>query len=259
MAEQRLFQEEKDGILLVTINRAESLNAYDTQMITEWEKLVETIPMRKEIRALIITGTGNAFCVGADLKERKDLPKSERIRTGKRYVKVLNSLENIPQVVIAAINGFAMGGGCELCLVSDIRIASEKAEFGLPEVKVGIVPGAGGTLRLPRLVGKGMAKEIIFTGRRISAREAKEIGLVERLVEHNRLLEEAWQLAEEICTNAPLAITLAKQSINLGTEVGLHTAFAYEEKGKETLLASEDYLEGITAFKEKRKPQFKGK
>jgi enoyl-CoA hydratase/carnithine racemase len=209
---------------------------------------------------IIITGEGNkAFCSGADLKERATLSPEEV----KEYIytirNLFTSIEQLNKPVIAAVNGIALGGGTELALASDIRFASVNASMGLTETRLAIIPGAGGTQRLPRLVGKGKAKELIFTGRRISAQEALDIGLVNKICEQEDLLNECKEMAAMICETGPIAIEQAKYAINYGLETDIHTGLAIESNAYWVCIPTEDRLEGLAAFKEKRKPVFKGK
>ncbi|NLU50212.1 MAG: enoyl-CoA hydratase [Syntrophomonadaceae bacterium] len=196
---------------------------------------------RQATSVVIITGAGKAFCVGADLKERTGISDSEKIEVVRHYGQALSKLEMLPQVVIAAVNGFALGGGCELALACDLRIASADAFFALPELNVGMIPGAGGLQRLPCLIGRGRAKELTLTGRRIGASEALSLGLVEKVTESNNLMEETWQMANTIARKAPLALSYAKKYINLGLEIPLPSALCYELDGIKTILMSEDY------------------
>jgi enoyl-CoA hydratase/carnithine racemase len=209
---------------------------------------------------VIITGAGEkAFCAGADLKERTTLNPDQV----KEYIFTIRNLftavEQLNKAVIAAVNGIALGGGTELALASDIRIASMNASMGLTETRLAIIPGAGGTQRLPRLVGKGKAKELIFTGQRVDAQEALKIGLVNKICEQNELMAECKNMAGMICETGPIAIEQAKYAINHGLESDIHTGLAIESNAYWICIPTEDRLEGLAAFKEKRKPVYKGK
>ena len=209
---------------------------------------------------VIITGAGRkAFCAGADLKERTtfdELQVKEFIFTIRN---LFTSIEYLNKPVIAAINGVALGGGTELSLACDIRIAAMNASMGLTETRLAIIPGAGGTQRLPRLIGRGKAKELIFTGRRVDAREALQIGLVNQICDPESLLEECQKMAAMICETGPIAIEQAKYAINYGLETDLHTGLGIESNAYWVTIPTEDRLEGLAAFQEKRKPVFKGK
>jgi enoyl-CoA hydratase/carnithine racemase len=209
---------------------------------------------------LVVSGTGDkAFCAGADLKERAGL-SPEKVR---EYIYTIRNLftaiEYLNKPVIAAVNGIALGGGTELALASDIRVVATTASMGLTETRLAIIPGAGGTQRLPRLVGKGKAKELIFTGRRVNAVEALDIGLANKICEPSELLAECRNMAAMICETGPIAIEQAKYAINYGLETDLQTGLAIESNAYWVCIPTEDRLEGLTAFREKRKPVFKGK
>jgi enoyl-CoA hydratase/carnithine racemase len=209
---------------------------------------------------VIITGSGEkAFCAGADLKERATL-SPEKVKEFIFTIRNLfTSIEQLNKAVIAAVNGIALGGGTELALASDIRFASSNATMGLTETRLAIIPGAGGTQRLPRLVGKGKAKELIFTGRRIDAQEALNIGLVNQVCEQSMLLDECRKMAAAICETGPIAIEQAKYAINYGLETDIHTGLAIESNAYWVCIPTKDREEGLAAFKEKRKPVYKGK
>ena len=255
-----LLAEEQDGVLLLTLNRPEIMNSLDFPLLHALGRQVDKIRFDHTIRVVIITGAGDrAFCAGADLKERRTLSPVQV----KKYIYTIRDLfsniENLNKPVIAAVNGVALGGGTELALAADIRVASTSATMGLTETRLAIIPGAGGTQRLPRLVGKGKAKELIFTGARIVAQEAFSIGLVNKVAEPDALLTECRQTAAMICEAGPLAIAQAKHAINHGLETDLTTGLAIESNAYWTLIPTEDRLEGLTAFQEKRKPNYKGK
>lgn len=248
-----------DANVQITLNRPQAANALSVQMLKELQEIIEECKFDPSVRCIIITGTGEkAFCAGADLKERAGMDLSAVRRTVDMIRKTINLVESLPQPVIAAVNGVAFGGGTELALACDIRIASESAQFGLTETSLGIIPGAGGTQRLPRLVGKGRAKELIFTARRFDAKEAKEIGLVEFTEASDRVLDKAIEIAKQIGRNGPIAVKQAKFAIEKGTEVDLNTGLAIEEKAYEMTIPTKDRMEGLQAFKEKRLPVYKG-
>lgn len=248
-----------DGIVLITLNRSEAANSLSIQMLEELQEVIGTFKFDRSVRCIVITGAGEkAFCAGADLKERAGMDINQVRKTVAMIRATINELEALPQPVIAAVNGVAFGGGTELALACDIRIASEAAKFGLTETSLGIIPGAGGTQRLPRLIGKGKAKELIFTARRIEAKEAKESGLVEYVVPAESLINKALDIANQIVRNAPIAVSQAKLSINRGFDVDLNTALAIEESAYELTLPTSDRLEGLQAFREKRAPDFLG-
>jgi enoyl-CoA hydratase/carnithine racemase len=258
--EELLLSEEKDGVLLLTLNRPEVMNAFNFPLLRSLAEKIEETRFRSEVRVVIITGAGDrAFCAGADLKERRTLTPDQV----KQYIFTIRSLftqvEALNKPVIAAVNGIALGGGTELALSADIRIAADTATLGLTETRLAIIPGAGGTQRLPRLVGKGKAKELIFTGRRIDAREALSIGLVNQVTEPARLLEACRRMAALICEAGPLAIEQAKHAIDRGMETDLHTGLAIESIAYWTLIPTEDRLEGLAAFRERRRPSYKGR
>jgi enoyl-CoA hydratase/carnithine racemase len=260
MGESVLLAEEKDGILLLTLNRPEVMNALNFSLLHDLKERIEDVRFRADIRVLIISGSGQkAFCSGADLKERAGL-SPEKV---KEYIFTIRDLfttiEYLNKPVIAAVNGLALGGGTELALASDIRIAADTATMGLTETRLAIIPGAGGTQRLPRLIGKGKAKELIFTGRRVGAVEALEIGLVNKVCQAQDLLEECLKMAAMICETGPIAIEQAKYAINYGLETDLHTGMAIESNAYWVCIPTEDRLEGLTAFREKRQPVYKGK
>jgi enoyl-CoA hydratase/carnithine racemase len=260
MSEKVLLTEEKDGILIHTLNRPEIMNSLNFAMLKALKAQIETVRFNSDIRVVIITGAGEkAFCAGADLKERVTLSPIQV----KEFITTIRNLfaaiEELNKPVIAAVNGVALGGGTELALASDIRIASSNATMGLTETRLAIIPGAGGTQRLPRLVGKGKAKELIFMGQRIDAAEALRIGLVNRTCQPEELLNEALTMAKTICEAGPIAIEQAKYAINAGLETDLHTGLAIESNAYWITIPTEDRLEGLAAFREKRKPVYKGK
>ena len=250
----------KEGVATVTINRPKALNALNYDTLKELLHCFEEIGGNRDIHAVIITGSGEkAFVAGADISFMKDLEAIEAREFGKLGHEVMAVVENLPQPVIAAVNGFALGGGCELALACDIRLASENAKFGQPEVNLGVLPGFGGTQRLPRLVGKGHAAELLLSGKMINAEEACRIGLVNRVIAPEKLLEECISLAEMIAAKAPVAVRLCKEAVNNGLEMDLARGCGYEADLFGICFASRDQKEGMKAFLEKRAPQFAGK
>jgi len=249
-----------DGIATVMINRPKALNALNYDTLMEMKDCFRELGKSRNIHVVIITGSGDkAFVAGADISFMSGLDPLEARQFGKLGHEVLNMIENLPQPVIAAINGFALGGGCEMALACDIRLASERAKFGQPEVNLGVIPGFGGTQRLPRLIGKGHANELVYSGKMIDADEACRIGLVNRVIPHEKLLGECTVLAEMIRTKGPVAVRLCKEAVNNGFEMDLDRACAYEADLFSLCFASSDQKEGMAAFLEKRAPEFTGK
>ncbi len=249
---------EKDGaIAIITMNRPKALNALNEETLLELDQAVDQIAKDDEVKAVIITGNGNAFVAGADIVAMQGNNGLQGKAFGSLGQGVLLKIEKLSKPVIAAINGFALGGGCELAMACDIRIASEKAKFGQPEVGLGIVPGFGGTQRLPKLVGAGIAKELIFTGDMIDAQKANQIGLVNRVAAPDELMEEAKKMARKIISNAPVAVRFAKQAINEGLELDVARGQLIEVDLLALCFSTEDQKEGMKAFIEKRKPVFK--
>ena len=254
-----IYAKEK-GVARITINRPEVRNALNRATRSELSYAIEEIEKDKDIRVVIITGAGDkAFISGADITEfREATPITIEEYTSTLGQELYNRIENLSIPVIAMINGFCLGGGLELAMCCDIRIASENAKFGQPEIKVGFIPGGGGTQRLPRLVGWGKAKELIYTGQIIDAVEAEKIGLVEKVVPQDKLEEEVNQLAESIASKSPLIIKLAKKTINRGMYTDLAAGLNCERVTFALCFATKDCKEGINAFLEKRSPEFKG-
>jgi enoyl-CoA hydratase/carnithine racemase len=255
-----ILVEEKDQVLILTLNRPEIMNSFNFAQLHALKEQIESVRFRPEIRVVIISGAGDkAFCAGADLKERatlSDIKVKEYIFTIRN---LFTTIEFLNKPVIAAVNGVALGGGTELALASDIRIASENATMGLTETRLAIIPGAGGTQRLPRLIGRGKAKELIFTGRRVGAQEALDIGLVNQVCPLEALMNESLKMAAMICETGPVAIEQAKYAINYGLETDLHTGLAMESNAYWVTIPTQDRLEGLAAFREKRKPVYQGK
>lgn len=247
------------GIILVTLNRPGRANALSLQMLKELERVIDECKYDRSIRCVVLTGAGEkAFCAGADLKERAEMDPVQVRQTVALIRATINALEALPQPVIAAINGVALGGGTELALACDIRVASELATLGLTETSLGIIPGAGGTQRLPRLIGKGRAKELIFTARKVDAWEARGLGLVEYVTPKEALLDKAMEIAMQIVQNGPISIAQAKFAIDKGYDVELTTGLAIEQNAYEVTIPTKDRLEGLKAFKEKRPPVYIG-
>ena len=243
-----------------TIDGEGRRNAISRAMLQELASLVERVSASRATRAVILTGAGDkAFCAGADLKERSSMGEPEVRAFLDQLRRTLRAIEKSDCVFIAALNGTAFGGGTELALACDLRVAAPVAELGLTEVKLGIIPGGGGTQRLSRLIGPGRAKDLILTGRRLNAAEAFSIGLVNRLAPEGRLLDAAFSLAEAIVENAPVAVSTAKHAIDEGLSLELDAALALELQKYEAVLQTEDRLEGLRAFAEKRPPAFKGR
>jgi enoyl-CoA hydratase len=255
-----IFTKEQ-GIARITINRPEARNALNTVVRQEIKAAIRDVEEDKEVRVAIITGAGDkAFISGADITVLKEMNSVEIGEYASTLGQQLyTDIENLRVPVIARINGFCLGGGCELAMACDIRVASENARFGQPEINLGILPGGGGTQRLPRLVGWGRAKELIYTGRIIDAAEAERIGLVDKVVPVDSLDETVNQLAGTIASKSPLIISLIKQAINRGMYTDLAAGLSYEKANFSLCFATEDHMEGITAFLEKRKPEFKGR
>ena len=254
-----ILVEKKEGIGYLTLNRPEVRNAFNQEMIDEIRDALRLIDRDEETRVLIITGAGKAFQAGADIAELSIMKPMELLRWNEGVVRINAALEKLRQPVIAAINGAAMGGGMELAISCTLRVIAESAKMALPEVKLGIIPGTGGTQRLPRLIGKGRAAEIVLTGGLIDAAEAHRIGLVNKVVPHGEALGAAEKLAKEIIANAPIAVELAKDALEVGKDLPLEQAVQYSQKNCVTCFSTEDMKEGMAAFLEKRKPDFKGK
>ncbi len=260
MAYETLLYEVKDGIAYVTINRPKVLNALNDTVITELGQVFTAIKDDPQVKAVIITGAGEkAFVAGADITQLVDLNTQEGKAFAAKGQAVFNLIENLGKPVIAAINGFALGGGCELAMACTVRLASTKAKLGQPEVNLGIIPGYGGTQRLPRLVGKGRAMELVLTGRMVDAQEAYQMGLVNKVVEPEKLMEEAEALAKTIMSKGPVAVKLAMEAVNRGLEVSLAEGLAIEADLFGICCSTEDKVEGTKAFLEKRKANFQGK
>ncbi|ANQ48555.1 enoyl-CoA hydratase/isomerase family protein [Flammeovirga yaeyamensis] len=258
MEYQNLLLEKNEGLLVVTINRESKLNALNGKTLEELKSAFEMAYDEQDIRAVIITGKGEkAFVAGADISEFKDLNELNARKFSEEGQEIFNGIEACPKPVIAAVNGFALGGGCELSMACHIRVASDNAKFGLPEVSLGIIPGYGGTQRLPQLVGKGIANELIFTGDMISAQRAYEIGLVNHVVPQEELMDKAKSLANKILAKAPLAIAHAIDCVNASTKN--EAGYQSEANAFASAIKTEDFTEGTTAFLEKRKPNFQGK
>lgn len=249
----------QDRIATVFIDRPEALNALNTKVLTDLECTFYELEQKPDIEIILITGEGTSFVAGADIKEMIPKTPLEAMEFTKLGQRVLKKIEDSSKIVIAAVNGFALGGGCELLLACDIVIASENAKLGLPEVSLGIHPGFGGTQRLPRLIGRNKAKELIFTGDVIDARTAERIGLVNKVVPPGELMDECRALAHKILAKGPVAVRLAKSAINKGLDMNLDAGLAYETESIALTFSTEDKAEGLKAFIEKRKPVFKGK
>ncbi len=246
--------EEKVGIL--SINSPETLNALNTKLLRELESWVDGLDY-EALRALIITGEGRAFVAGADIKEMESLSVEEALDFARLGSRVFRKIEKLPLPVLAAVNGFALGGGCELALACDIRLASSKAKLGQPEVGLGITPGFSGTVRLARLVGPGRAKELIYTGRVIRADEALEMGLVNQVVEPEELMDRAREMASLIAANSSSAVSKSKEAIDRGLDQDIDGAILTENDLFALCFAHEDQKEGMKAFVDKRKAEFK--
>ena len=250
----------ENGIATITINRPKALNALNLDTVTELKDAIEKIAVDKAVKVVVITGAGEkSFVAGADIKEMATKTPAEGSEWGQFGQNVFTEIENMPQPVIAAINGFCLGGGCELSCACDIRYASENAKFGQPEVGLGITPGFGGTQRLTRVVGRGQAKELIYTGGMIGAEDAKAIGLVNKVVPQEELMPAVLKLAGKIAKNAPVAVQLSKAAINRGINCDVVTGIAYEAEVFGLCFSTNDQKEGMAAFVEKRKPTFEGK
>lgn len=257
---ENLLFEAENGIGIVTINRPKALNALNAATIHELDRIFDELAEDASIKTVILTGSGEkSFVAGADITEMQNMSAVEGRNWGKLAQAVFSKIENLPKPVIAAVNGYALGGGCEISMACDIRIASEKAKFGQPEVSLGIPPGFGGTQRLARLVGKGRAKELLFTGDMIDAAEAYRIGLVNKVAAPEALLDTAKALAQKIMSKGPIAVAVCKAAVNEGLDVDLKSGIAYEAEVFGLCFATSDQKEGMTAFVEKRPPKFTGK
>ena len=250
----------EDGIGILTISRPKALNALNTETVTELNDCVGKIEADESVKVVIITGEGaKSFVAGADIVEMSTKNPVEGRKFGKISQDTFTRIENLPQPVIAAVNGYALGGGCELSCACDIRYAAENAKFGQPEVGLGITPGFGGTQRLTRVVGRGHAKELIYTGGMIDAEKAKAIGLVNEVFPQEELMPAAVKLAKKIAKNAPIAVQLSKAAINRGINCDVVTGIAYEAEVFGLCFSTADQKEGMAAFCEKRKATFEGK
>ena len=260
MAYKNIKIEKKDGIALLKINRPQVLNALNKETISELTKAVKELDEDKNLKVVILTGEGDkAFIAGADIKQMSEMTSLEGKKFAELGHNMLFAIENSRLPYIAAINGYALGGGCEVLMACDICIAAKSAKIGQPEINLGVHPGFGGTQRLPRLVGRMKAKELLFTGKNIDAEEAYKIGLVNMVVDDDKLLETANKLAGQIAGKSPIQTAFIKSLINKGTDLDLNTACSLEISYFGSSFSTEDQKEGMKAFLEKRKPEFKGK
>lgn len=257
MAYQNILCDVKDQIAIVTMNNEKSLNALNAATVGELDDCFRKLDTDENVDVIIVTGAGRAFIAGADIKEMQNLGMFEAERFAKSGLDLFRFIEKMGKPVIAAINGFALGGGCELSMACDIRIASSKALFGQPEVGLGIIPGFGGTQRLERLVGLGMAKQMILSGENIKANRALEIGLVNEVLEPEKLMDRALEIAKKIASNAQLAVRVAKNAMNTGYQTDIDSSMDIERVQFARCFTTQDQKEGMTAFVEKRAANFK--
>lgn len=254
-----LIQRVSDHVALVRFNRPEVHNAWNKALVEDLEAALDELAEDAKLRAVVFTGAGEkAFIAGADINEFRTRTPLMAFRNSQARQALLERVEGLPQVSIAAINGYAFGGGCEFALCCCLRVASSKAKLGLPEVKLGIIPGLGGTQRLPRLVGRGKALDLILTGRTVDAEEAYRMGLVDRVVTHDSLLEEALAMAGEIASCAPVAVALARRAVEASFDASFREGTTLESALLAACFACEDVKEGIAGFAEKRPPKFRG-
>jgi enoyl-CoA hydratase len=252
--------EKSEGIATITLNRPEALNAFSKEVVEEILQALEDIRRDENVRVVVLTGAGEkAFSAGADIKAMIGINPLKARELSLMGEKLCVSLENLEKPVIAALNGYALGGGMEVAMSCDIRIASENVRMGQTEINIGLIPGWGGTQRLTRLVGRGKAKELVFTGRMIDARTAEQLGIVNMVVAADKFRETVRQFALELAAKAPVALKVAKALIEKGADISLDSALALEREGFGVVASTEDLQEGVKAFTEKRKPTFKGK
>lgn len=259
MVYKNIVVEKKDGIGTIKMNRPQVLNALDKDTILELTKAVEELEKDKNIKVAILTGEGKAFIAGADIKQMKDMNSLEAKKFAETGHNLTKKIENSRLPFIAAVNGYALGGGCEVMMACDISIASASAKIGQPEINLGIHPGFGGTQRLPRLVGRMKAKELLLTGDNIDANEAHRIGLVNMVVPDEKLMEEVGKLANKIASKSSVQTDFIKSLVRKGMDLDLAEACSLEISYFSSSFSTEDQKEGMTAFLEKRKPNFKGK
>jgi enoyl-CoA hydratase len=244
-------------IALVRLNRPKELNALNLELMGELRDALKILDDDENVRVIVLTGNERAFAAGADIKQMAGKTAIDMLQIDQ--FSTWDQIRKTKKPIIAAVSGFALGGGCELAMICDMIIASETAQFGQPEIKIGVMPGAGGTQRLTRAVGKALAMEMVLTGKFITAEEAKQHGLVNKVVPVPLYLDEAFKLAREVAEKSPVAVQLAKESVNKAFEMPLHEALYFERKNFYMLFATEDQKEGMNAFVEKRKAEFKGK
>jgi enoyl-CoA hydratase/carnithine racemase len=255
-----LIEKKDNGIVIATLNRPKKANALSLQLLRELNDFLASLESDHTVRVIIFTGQDQkVFCGGADLRERKEMNEQEVRFTVQKIKMTINRIAQLKQPTIAAMNGTALGGGLELALACDIRVGSVEGFYGLTETSLAIIPGAGGTQRLSRLIGIGKAKELIFTATKISGTAAKEVGLVEHVVRQEEVMVKALELANQIAENGPIAVREAKKAINLGIDVDLSTSLTIETNAYEHTILTQDRKEGLLAFAEKRKPNYKGK
>jgi len=254
------FEVDADGIAVVTLNRPEKLNAMNAEMRSEFTALSDELVSNDQIKVVVFTGAGRAFSAGGDIDFLDNNWKTPEFRREtQEFTNFFDTLETLEKPVIVAINGPCTGAGLQITLSCDIRLASEEAKFGFKENLIGLIPGAGGCSRLVKLIGYGKAKELIFIGEMISANEAEKIGLINKVVSHDELLDEALKLAKHLLTRAPVALGLVKRILWNCVNVDMATGRTLESLAQSILIKTEDHKEGINAFREKRKPQFQGK
>ena len=252
-----ILTEVRGRVGLITLNRPQAMNAFNATLLAELFDALEAFDKNENVGALVVTGNEKAFAAGADIKEMAEASVFEMIQSDR--VDLFDRIRGIRKVVIAAVSGWALGGGCEFAISCDMIVASETAKFGQPEITIGVIPGAGGTQRLARLLGKNLAMEMVINNRTLSAAEALQFGLANRVVPVERYLDEAVALAEEIASRAPLAVLMAKDSVNAAFETTLTEGLKAERRNFYPLFSTEDQKEGMRAFIEKRKPNWKGK
>lgn len=258
MGYETIIASKEGRVGVITLNRPQALNALSTKMVSELITALDEFEGDGAVRCVVIAGNDRAFSAGADIKEMADMTAVQMVM-GEHFFRLWDKVGHFSKPIVGAVTGFALGGGLELAMSLDVLIASETAQLGQPEINIGVIPGGGGTQRLTRAVGKSKAMEMILSDRRLSAEEAKTLGLVSRVVPKEACVEEAKKVAAEIATKSPVAIKLAKMAINKAFEMGLSDGLDFERELFYMLFASEDAKEGMKAFMDKRKPEFKGK